>query len=164
MSISECLIRKEAAVPRASMVVYGGRSCPYRSVPCAETLPVRQICHGCGLYNRWWSQIALRRHVLGYRSTPAGLRMLRHRIVCPAGVIVDSSPRSRLLRCDVESRAHRAGRFRVGLRRCRPVVQPIRQWPRSAHRSSHQPEIVHIPFRRPDVIGADIVTSPQAKG
>jgi hypothetical protein len=42
--------------------------------------------------------------VLGYRSTLAGLRMFRHRTVCPAGVIVDSSPRSRLLRRDVASR------------------------------------------------------------
>lgn len=55
--------------------------------------------------------------MLGYRNTPAGLRMLRHRIVGPVGVIVDSSPRPCLLRCDVAVRAHGGDRYRVGRHR-----------------------------------------------
>src|ERR1700730_18648133 len=40
-----------------------------------------------------------------------------------------------------------------------PVVRPIRACPGALPRP---PEIVHIPFRRRNVIGADIVASPQA--
>ena len=72
--------------------------------------------------------------MLGYRSTAAGLRMLRHRTVYPTEVIVDSSPRSRLPGCDVAGRAHRVGRFRVGRHRsaalqARGPVEPARLSP-----------------------------------
>ena len=80
--------------------------------------------------------------MLGYRSTPAGLRMLRRRTVCPAGVIVDSSLRSRLLRRDVESRLVTPAASAVAAaspRRCGLVVQPNHQGPRSAHCPSRQP-------------------------
>src|SRR5690348_14279594 len=42
------------------------------------------------------------------------------------------------------------------------VVCPWSGPPRSASRSSHQPEIVQIPFRRRSVIDVDIVARPQA--
>jgi hypothetical protein len=110
--------------------------------------------------------------VLGYRSTPACPRLLRHRTVCLAGVMGDSSPRSLLLLGvgellgDSERRAGRTRLFPGGQRSAawrfrgpgrRSVVL-------SARYSYHQPRIVDMPFRRPSIISADIVASPQAKG
>ena len=57
--------------------------------------------------------VARRRHVLGYRCTPAGPRQLRLPVTRPAAVMVGSSPRQ--LRCDVAPGAH-GSRFPGGRR------------------------------------------------
>ncbi len=88
--------------------------------------------------------------MLGYRSTPAGLRLLRHRTSGPAGVMGGSSSGPRLPYGDMERRVHRTHRVRGGRRsaalRARPsVVQVSCGLP-------YQPGIVHTPFRRRSVI------------
>jgi len=105
--------------------------------------------------------------VLGYRSTPACPRLLRHRTVWLAGVMGDSSPLSPLLLGDSERRggtrhfpeSHRSVAWRPsGSGSGGHSAVPSARYP------YRQPEIAHLPFRRPSTISADIVASPQAKG
>jgi hypothetical protein len=109
--------------------------------------------------------------VLGYRSTPACPRLLRHRTVGLAGVMGDSSPWSLLLLGvgelpgDSDRRGSRARHFCGGhwsaAVRSRGSGVPSLVSP--ARYPYYQPRTVHTPFRRPGTISADIVASPQAK-
>ena len=77
--------------------------------------------------------------MLAYSSTPAALRILRHRNAGPADVTAGSSPRSRRPSYDVP----------------RQPGLPVASWP-----GGPSPEIVRIPPRDLGVIGA----SPSTEG
>ena len=107
--------------------------------------------------------------MLGYRNSPAGPRMLRLWMTCPA--------RSRSWPqvaggCGCPAATRAAGSTgpagsvaATGPRRCGPVgAADPGIVSRLAHPLAHPSEIVHIPFRRLSVIGADIVASPRAAG
>jgi hypothetical protein len=100
--------------------------------------------------------------VLGCRSTPACLRLLRTGRFARRGSWA-TPVRDRFCSLVMANSTFPAA---IGLRRGGPVVQ-VQVDPSvvpSVRYSYHQPEIVHMPFRRPGTISADIVASPQAKG